>query len=174
MLNHASFSFSGNYVYINPIKDNPSWGEISESVARTIFLTEIVRGFSVTLGQMFKEPATINYPFKIWTFNNSIYWASFLTKPTIYTFCHINVIPKEWKNRYINNDSHYYYRMQYLKHLQSSKNSFEFIPSCSSCSVSPLFGGNLFLFHFLLLFSLQLLCIFSLQANAKPYHKAGF
>ena len=56
--------FSGNYVYINPITDNPSWGELAESSARTLFLTEIARGFAVTLGQMFKEPATINYPFE--------------------------------------------------------------------------------------------------------------
>merc|ERR1712223_1569274 len=54
----------GNYVYINPIKENPSWGEAIEASARTLFLTEIVRGFAVTLGQMFKEPATINYPFE--------------------------------------------------------------------------------------------------------------
>merc|ERR1719150_2377905 len=39
----------GNYVYINPIKDNPSWGEVHEQAARTLFLTEIVRGFAVTL-----------------------------------------------------------------------------------------------------------------------------
>ena len=56
--------FAGNYVYINPIKDNPSWGEVHEQAARTLFLTEIIRGFAVTLGQMFKEPATINYPFE--------------------------------------------------------------------------------------------------------------
>lgn len=29
-----------------------------------MFFTELVRGFGVTLGQIFKEPATINYPFE--------------------------------------------------------------------------------------------------------------
>ena len=56
--------FTGDYININPQKDNPSWGELIEGSARTLFLTEICRGFAVTLGAMFKEPATINYPFE--------------------------------------------------------------------------------------------------------------
>lgn len=54
----------GTYININPQKENPSWGELIEDSARTIFITEICRGFAVTLGNMFKEPATINYPFE--------------------------------------------------------------------------------------------------------------
>jgi len=63
-IDQKRWASGGNYVYINPIKDNPSWGELAEASARTLFLTEIARGFAVTLGQMFKEPATINYPFE--------------------------------------------------------------------------------------------------------------
>lgn len=58
------FASGGNYIDVNPETFNPSWGEIIEGSARTLFITEIVRGFAVTLGQMFKEPATINYPFE--------------------------------------------------------------------------------------------------------------
>ena len=49
---------------MNPQNPNPSWGELVEASARTLFMTEIARGFAVTLGQIFKEPATINYPFE--------------------------------------------------------------------------------------------------------------
>ncbi|KAH0821529.1 hypothetical protein GEV33_001262 [Tenebrio molitor] len=35
-----------------------------DRAAQKVFLTELVRGFGVTLGHIFKEPATINYPFE--------------------------------------------------------------------------------------------------------------
>lgn len=35
-----------------------------DRAAQTMFLTELVRGFAVTLAHIFKEPATINYPFE--------------------------------------------------------------------------------------------------------------
>lgn len=38
--------------------------EFSDRAAQTIFLTELIRGFGVTLAHIFKEPATINYPFE--------------------------------------------------------------------------------------------------------------
>jgi len=62
--NQKRSASGGNYVNINPQNDNPSWGEVIEGSARTLFITEIVRGFAVTLGSIFKEPATINYPFE--------------------------------------------------------------------------------------------------------------
>lgn len=37
---------------------------ILDRAAQTLFLTELVRGFGVTLAHIFKEPATINYPFE--------------------------------------------------------------------------------------------------------------
>lgn len=38
--------------------------DVTDRAAQTIFLTEIARGLAVTLGTIFKEPATINYPFE--------------------------------------------------------------------------------------------------------------
>jgi NADH dehydrogenase (ubiquinone) Fe-S protein 8 len=37
---------------------------LTDRAAQKVFLTELVRGFGVTLGHIFKEPATINYPFE--------------------------------------------------------------------------------------------------------------
>lgn len=37
---------------------------IVDRAAQTMFLTEIVRGMGITLAHIFKEPATINYPFE--------------------------------------------------------------------------------------------------------------
>merc|ERR1712079_614095 len=57
----------GEWVEVNPLPDNhnnPSWSDVSENFARTTMLTEVFTGMSVTLGAMFKEPATINYPFE--------------------------------------------------------------------------------------------------------------
>merc|ERR1712226_589305 len=61
---HAS---GGDYVEVNslsPTEGNPSWKETHESFAKMVFLTEICTGLGVTLGSMFKEAATINYPFE--------------------------------------------------------------------------------------------------------------
>merc|ERR1711874_723925 len=40
------------------------WGEMTNNAAHSLFLTELCRGMAVTLGHIFKEPATINYPFE--------------------------------------------------------------------------------------------------------------
>ena len=37
---------------------------MTENAAHSLFITEIGRGMAVTLGHIFKEPATINYPFE--------------------------------------------------------------------------------------------------------------
>ena len=37
---------------------------MSEKAAHSLFVTELLRGMAVTLGHIFKEPATINYPFE--------------------------------------------------------------------------------------------------------------
>jgi len=58
-------SGGGNYIYVNPPKDtNISWDEVSDNMAKTLFWTELFRGISITFGTIFKEPATINYPFE--------------------------------------------------------------------------------------------------------------
>lgn len=52
------------YIYVNGEDPNMSFREMSNRVAQTLFWTELARGFAVTLGHVFKEPATINYPFE--------------------------------------------------------------------------------------------------------------
>jgi len=53
------------FVYVNPPDNHiPDFGEISDKMGNTLFLTEIFRGFMVVTGTIFKEPATINYPFE--------------------------------------------------------------------------------------------------------------
>lgn len=39
-------------------------GGIARDAVDYLFLVELLRGMGVTLGSMFKEPATINYPFE--------------------------------------------------------------------------------------------------------------
>merc|ERR1712080_785862 len=55
----------GDYVWVNPTKEGtPTWGEMGGAAMNDAFISELSRGFAVTLGNMFKEPATINYPFE--------------------------------------------------------------------------------------------------------------
>merc|ERR1712141_963680 len=56
---------SGDYLYVNP-PDNkvPTYDELLNSMGNTLFLTELIRGMAVVTGTIFKEPATINYPFE--------------------------------------------------------------------------------------------------------------
>lgn len=37
---------------------------VLDRAAQTLFWTELIRGFGVTLAHIFQEPATINYPFE--------------------------------------------------------------------------------------------------------------
>lgn len=52
------------YLYVNNEDVDMSFNAMTERAATTIFGTELFRGLGVTLGHMFKEPATINYPFE--------------------------------------------------------------------------------------------------------------
>uniref|UniRef100_A0A2A4ISM1 4Fe-4S ferredoxin-type domain-containing protein n=1 Tax=Heliothis virescens TaxID=7102 RepID=A0A2A4ISM1_HELVI len=52
------------YKYVNAEDPNMSMKEMSNRAAQTLFWTELARGFAVTLAHIFKEPATINYPFE--------------------------------------------------------------------------------------------------------------
>lgn len=52
------------YVLVHPGEPDMSWNTIAERAGHTIFLTELIRGLGVALGHVFKEPATINYPFE--------------------------------------------------------------------------------------------------------------
>lgn len=52
------------YVDVTNDEQCMEWGDITDRAAQTMFWTELLRGFGVTLGMIFKEPATINYPFE--------------------------------------------------------------------------------------------------------------
>lgn len=53
-----------NYKYVTQEDPSMEWKDITDRAAATIFWTELWRGAAVTLGHIFKEPATINYPFE--------------------------------------------------------------------------------------------------------------
>ncbi|XP_045448914.1 NADH-ubiquinone oxidoreductase subunit 8-like [Melitaea cinxia] len=52
------------FKYVNAEDPDMSFREMSNRAAQTLFWTELARGFAVTLAHIFKEPATINYPFE--------------------------------------------------------------------------------------------------------------
>lgn len=52
------------FVYVNDKEKGMDWKSLTDRASETIFLTELVRGLAITLGHIFKEPATINYPFE--------------------------------------------------------------------------------------------------------------
>lgn len=54
----------GGYIYVNAEDPSMEIRDVTDRAAQTMFLTEIFRGLAVTLGTIFKEPATINYPFE--------------------------------------------------------------------------------------------------------------
>lgn len=54
----------GTYKSVTKRVDWQSWNDLSRNIAQTTVWSEIFRGMSCTLGNMFKEPATINYPFE--------------------------------------------------------------------------------------------------------------
>ena len=54
----------GNWIYVNDQEKSMKMDDILDRATMTMFLTEMVRGFAVTLAYIFKEPATINYPFE--------------------------------------------------------------------------------------------------------------
>lgn len=57
-------SSKGQYYSVTKRPDWEDWSTIRDEVVVTGAWTEILRGMSVTLGNFFKEPATINYPFE--------------------------------------------------------------------------------------------------------------
>ncbi|KAI8129078.1 hypothetical protein FF38_04606 [Lucilia cuprina] len=52
------------YKYVNNKEESMDLKDVTDRAASTIFLSELMRGFGVTLAHIFKEPATINYPFE--------------------------------------------------------------------------------------------------------------
>uniref|UniRef100_A0A023EJS1 Putative nadh:ubiquinone oxidoreductase ndufs8/23 kDa subunit n=1 Tax=Aedes albopictus TaxID=7160 RepID=A0A023EJS1_AEDAL len=52
------------FYYVNNTDPSMEMTDITDRAAQTIFWTELFRGAAVTLAHIFKEPATINYPFE--------------------------------------------------------------------------------------------------------------
>ncbi|XP_044764081.1 NADH-ubiquinone oxidoreductase subunit 8 [Coccinella septempunctata] len=52
------------YVYVNKEEPSMDLKDMNDRAAQTMFMTELFRGMAVTLAHIFKEPATINYPFE--------------------------------------------------------------------------------------------------------------
>lgn len=52
------------FVYVNDVEPSMAFNDITDRAAATMFWTELARGFAVTFAHIFKEPATINYPFE--------------------------------------------------------------------------------------------------------------
>lgn len=55
---------AGGFYYVNNEELSMDFKDITDRAAQTIFWTELFRGAAVTLAHIFKEPATINYPFE--------------------------------------------------------------------------------------------------------------
>ncbi|ODM88914.1 NADH dehydrogenase [ubiquinone] iron-sulfur protein 8, mitochondrial [Orchesella cincta] len=60
---HTTGSCHG-YKYVNSQELDNSFKGITDRAAATVFWTELFRGAAVTFAHIFKEPATINYPFE--------------------------------------------------------------------------------------------------------------
>lgn len=54
----------GGFIYVNAAEKSMDFKDITDRAAQTIFWTELCRGMAVTFAHIFKEPATINYPFE--------------------------------------------------------------------------------------------------------------
>ncbi|CAH8542326.1 unnamed protein product [Dicrocoelium dendriticum] len=54
--------FAYKLVVKPPVEESIQTG--LDHTARSLLFTEIAKGFAITLGMVFKEPATINYPFE--------------------------------------------------------------------------------------------------------------
>ncbi|VVC98530.1 unnamed protein product [Leptidea sinapis] len=53
-----------NFIYVNDKPPSTDLKSFVDRVAQAVFWREIITGFAVTLAHIFKEPATINYPFE--------------------------------------------------------------------------------------------------------------
>ncbi|KAG4080282.1 hypothetical protein HA402_010774 [Bradysia odoriphaga] len=52
------------YLYVNNKLPSMEMADITDRASQTLFWTELFRGLGVTMAHIFKEPATINYPFE--------------------------------------------------------------------------------------------------------------
>lgn len=59
----STYLSRSKYYYVNEEKDQ-TWTDIMEAATTHMFFHEIARGFGIIVSQVFREPATINYPFE--------------------------------------------------------------------------------------------------------------
>ncbi|XP_022108898.1 NADH-ubiquinone oxidoreductase subunit 8-like isoform X2 [Acanthaster planci] len=52
------------YKYVNDVEPGDSMKEITDRAATRLFFGELLRGLGMTMSYLFREPATINYPFE--------------------------------------------------------------------------------------------------------------
>jgi len=62
--NYSTHLEEKGYKYVSGEEEDMSFKGITDRAAATVFWTELFRGAGVTLAHLFKEPATINYPFE--------------------------------------------------------------------------------------------------------------
>lgn len=60
----STHSSKGEFKNVTKRPDWESWSALTTEIVTVTVWSEIIRGMSVTLGNFFKEPATINYPFE--------------------------------------------------------------------------------------------------------------
>jgi len=53
-----------NYIDVSPKEESMEWSDITDRAAQFVFWNEIYKGMAIVFSQIFKEPATINYPFE--------------------------------------------------------------------------------------------------------------
>ncbi|XP_053143243.1 NADH dehydrogenase [ubiquinone] iron-sulfur protein 8, mitochondrial isoform X2 [Hemicordylus capensis] len=53
-----------SYKYVNLKEEKTDMKSMTDKAAQTLLWTELVRGLAMTLSYLFREPATINYPFE--------------------------------------------------------------------------------------------------------------
>ncbi|XP_002155312.2 NADH-ubiquinone oxidoreductase subunit 8 [Hydra vulgaris] len=63
-LNHQSGASPYKYVALLPEETSNEFHHINNRNATILFLTDLLRGLAMTLSYVFREPATINYPFE--------------------------------------------------------------------------------------------------------------
>nr|XP_005577085.2 NADH dehydrogenase [ubiquinone] iron-sulfur protein 8, mitochondrial isoform X3 [Macaca fascicularis] len=60
---HSS-AVAATYKYVNMQESKTDMKSVTDRAARTLLWTELFRGLGMTLSYLFREPATINYPFE--------------------------------------------------------------------------------------------------------------
>nr|KAF6281706.1 NADH:ubiquinone oxidoreductase core subunit S8 [Pipistrellus kuhlii] len=60
---HSS-AVAATYKYVNLREPPMDMKSVTDRAAQTLLWTELIRGLGMTLSYLFREPATINYPFE--------------------------------------------------------------------------------------------------------------